>query len=70
MSFTELKRTIPQLTPKQRREVFELLSGVTRADGKEWAAEQARRHARMDAGVKFTREDFELRHREPAAKDR
>ena len=70
MSFTELKRTIPSLTPKQRREVFELLSGVMRADGKEWASELARRHARMDAGIKYTRADLERRHRELSAKDR
>ena len=70
MSFTELKRTILQLTPKQRREVFELLSGVMRADGKEWAAELARRHARMDAGVKYTREDLAHHHQELVAKDR
>ena len=70
MSFTELKRTILELTPKQRREVFELLSSVTRSDEKEWAAELARRHARMDAGVKYTREDLERRHRELAAGNR
>lgn len=29
MSFTELKRTILQLTPRQRREVFDLLSSVS-----------------------------------------
>ena len=70
MSFTELKRTILQLTPRQRREILDLLSGVSRANEKDWAAELARRHARMDAGVKFTREDLERRHMELIAKGR
>ena len=70
MSFTELKRTILQLTPRQRREILDLLSGVSRANEKDWAAELARRHSRMDAGVKFTREDLEHRHMKLIAKGR
>ena len=70
MSFTELKRTIRQLSPKQRREVFELLADVARGDGKDWAAELDRRHARMAAGVKYTRADLQRRHLELIAKGR
>jgi hypothetical protein len=67
MSFTELKQTIRKLTAPQRREVFELLSEITRSSGKEWALELARRHSRMDAGVKYTREDLVRRHAELSA---
>ena len=63
MSFTELKQTIRQLTPKQRREVTKLLAEIAgEKEGQNWPAELARRHAEMDAGQYHTLGDLKRRH--------
>jgi hypothetical protein len=67
MSFAELKQEVTGMTRKQRRELFELLSEISRNDEKFWAREITSRMARMDAGEKYTLEDFRRRHDELAA---
>jgi len=68
MSFAELKRQVPRLTRKQRRELYDLLAEAARADGSEWIKELDRRMERMDAGQKFTAEDLQRRHAELVAR--
>lgn len=64
MSFAEMKRQIPKLTRRQRRELWEVLGDASRANRAGWMDELDRRSARMDAGEKHTLEDFQRRHRE------
>lgn len=70
MTFAEIKRQVPRLSPEQRQELMALIADAVSLETGERAEELSRRMARMDAGEKYTMEDLERLHRELIAQGR
>jgi hypothetical protein len=70
MTFLDIKKQIPSLTPEERLELSHLLLDIELQQDPEYHAEMERRMKAMDAGRKVTQEEVERRHKELLAQGR